>query len=175
MANQCKANKVVGVVVFKVKAFKIEQNRDIRSQSTMTKIMGLNIEGGSVVACEGDEDREIAIMAIIIITTNDQTTRTLTRNPSSQLPKSTLAQTNECHKITFRTHQKLNSWKDTNTIQISIYLSWIPSKRPSISVSSLSQGNPSETSELRTRGFNSFKFKFRKCHKCFGKDSTLEI
>ena len=152
MANQCEAKKAVGVVVCKIKAVKIDQNRDIRSRSTMTKILGFNIEGGTVVACEGGEEGEITNMAIVIITNNAQTT--LTRDPPSPLPKSTLTQTNECHKITYRTQQKLDSWKDTNTIQISIYLSWNHWKRPLTSLSSLSQGNPLETSELGTRGLD---------------------
>ena len=121
LANQCEAKKGVGVVVCKIKAFKIPQNRDIRSQLSMTKILGLNIEGGSVVACEEDEEGEITNMAIVTITSNAQTTLTL--DPPSPFPKSTLTQTNECQKITYRTHQKLDTWKDTNMIQISIYLS----------------------------------------------------
>ena len=70
MANQCEAKKAVGVVVCKIKAVKIEQSRDIRSQLSMTKILGLNIEGGTVVACEGGEEGEITNMAIVIITNN---------------------------------------------------------------------------------------------------------
>ena len=70
LANQCEAKKAVGVVVCKIKAVKIDQNRDIRSQSTMTKILGFNIEGGTDVACEGGEEGEITNMAIVIITNN---------------------------------------------------------------------------------------------------------
>ena len=141
----------------------------------MTKILGLNIEGGTIVAFEGDEDEETEItqMAIVMITNNAQTT--LIRLQSSKLPISFQTQTNEFHKITLRTHQKLNSWKDTNTIQISIYMSWILWKRPSISLSSLSRNSPAEVLELGEKGFSLFKFKSRKCKKCFGIDSTLEI
>lgn len=101
--------------------------------------------------------------------------KSLTRHLLSPLLKSTLTQTKECRKITFRTHQKLNSWKDANTIQISIYLSWILWKRPSISLSSLSQNSPEEELELGEKGFSLFEFKFWKCNKCFGRDSTLKI
>ena len=64
----------------------------------MTQILGLNIEGGTVVACEGGEEGEITNKAIVHAQTS------LTRHPPSPLPKSTLTQTDECHKITFRTH-----------------------------------------------------------------------
>ena len=152
MDNQCEAKKAVGVVVCKIKAVKIEQSRYIRSQSTMAKISGLNIEGDLVVACEGGDHREISTTVIVIITNYTQTT--LIQLHPSKLPMSSLAQTKECHSITFRTQQRLNSWKDTNTIQISIYLSWNNWKRPLTSLSSLSQGNPPETSELGTRGLD---------------------
>ena len=85
MANQCEAKKGVGVVLCKIKAVKLDQSRDIRSQSTMAKILGFNIEGGTVVACEGGEEGEITNMAILIITNNAQTTPTL--HPPSPLPK----------------------------------------------------------------------------------------
>ena len=76
LANQCEVKKGVGVVVCKIKAVKIDQNRYIRSQLSMTKILGLHIEGGTVVACEGGEEGEITNMAIVIITNNAQTTLT---------------------------------------------------------------------------------------------------
>ena len=160
------------MVVCKIKAVKIEQSRYIRSQSTMPKISGLNIEGDLVLACEGGDHREISNTVIVIITNNTQTT--LIRLHPSKLPISSQAQTKECHSITFRTQQRLNSWKDTNTIQISIYLSWIPWKHPSISVSSLSRNSPAEMLKLGEKGFSLFKFKFRMCGKCFPIDSMLK-
>ncbi len=46
MVSPCEAKEAVGVGVYKIRALKIEQNRDLRSQSTKTKILDFKIEGG---------------------------------------------------------------------------------------------------------------------------------